>query len=124
MKINTEKLLLNIIFIDIVLFCMGTIACSLLFSKFIYPVFIGIIVAYLNFFQERIVDYNLVQESSKNYRFKIAAGFYSRVIIAAVIPIVLFEYDINTIIAYTIGYGLHLISIAIYGINLAKFEGK
>lgn len=124
MKVDAKKLLLNIIFIDIILLCIGTILCSFLFSKFIYPALTGIIMAYMNFLQGTIINYKLLQDLKNNYRFKIFAGFNGRVIIAALIPIALFGYDINAIIAYIVGYGLHLIGITIYGINSAKFEGK
>lgn len=124
LKIDAKKLLLNIAFIDIIFLCVVTILCSFLFSKFTYPMLSGIIIAYMNFLQGTIVNYKLLQGIKKNNRFKNFTEFSCRVIVAALIPIALFGYNINAIMAYVTGYVLHLISITIYGINSMRFEGK
>ncbi|MBV4416264.1 MAG: ATP synthase subunit I [Clostridium tyrobutyricum] len=103
--------IINIIF-GIILSIIG----QLIFKSYGLFIMVGVLIAVLNFFINSALG-GLAFEKFKNSSASLyIIGFIIRIIIAAVVGYLIFNYDKYSTIAYLVGYTSNLLGIYIYSV--------
>lgn len=85
--------------------------------KFVLIIILGLGIAYMNFAVNTIVTCRIMMNEKNGYALYTILSFVVRIIVVAGIGAITFAYNKYYVIAYLLGYGLHFISLMLYGTN-------
>ncbi|AGK99098.1 ATP synthase subunit I [Clostridium pasteurianum] len=119
---EVKEILRKVISFDIIVAALSSTICYIFFKLYTNILFIGLLLAALNFILNSIIsNYSLKENGNKVIG---AIGSIIRIIITGGIAVLLCKNNRFSFIAFLIGYTLHYISIVLYGITINKSERK
>lgn len=84
------------------------------FREYTLALGIGMVVSFINFFINGILTTWLIPKLGVRYYFIHVLGFFFRIPIISLIGYIVFTYNKYNVIAYMLGYTLHLIGVFVY----------
>lgn len=104
----------NVSIINIIIGFVLTGLIQLIFRKYGLFVLVGMLIAILNFFINCVLSDLVTTKFQQASAFFYILNFILRVVLAAGIGYVIFEYNKYDVIAYLFGYTSHIVGLYIY----------
>ena len=119
MSRDVAHMLKKIALLDIMLLLifMG-IGLNFKFKSYLIFVFLGFGIAFANVAVNAVFTEIALLKFKNSYKSISVVAFMFRVSVVCIIALIFFKYNRNGMFAYLIGYGLHFISLILYGLDL------
>jgi ATP synthase protein I len=116
-KKETKLMLRNIIMIDIIIGLVSSIVILIFWSSYTQFLILGLAIAIINFSISSIItDLLLNNIGPKNLSLYIIS-FLLRISIVSIIGYIVFTYNKFNVLAYMVGYTMHLIGVYVHSIK-------
>ncbi|MCY6369822.1 ATP synthase subunit I [Clostridium ganghwense] len=109
-------MLRKITFIDYILGILFIFTMFRIYREYVLVSLLGFILAIINFYINSYAVNYAFTKNNLNNNAVITLSYALRVLIVGIIGAVLFTYNKFNVLAYMLGYNIHLISLIIYGL--------